>query len=215
MMALAVRVAMWLPGWRVRGVTLAEPGALERVAGLMDRPVVYPFFMAEGWFTGTALPRRLAAAGHGGLTMLAPFGTDADLPGLMSTAATDGARGAGMVPEGARLLIAAHGSKVSRTSADTTHAMVDRLRALTPFAGVTAGFVEEAPFLANAAGDIGPAICLPFFALSAGHVTTDVPEALALAGFRGALLPPIGDHVGVPALIARAIERDQVPQNVR
>ena len=210
MMALAVRVAMWLPGWRVRGVTLAEAGALEHAVGAMTRPLVYPFFMAEGWFTGTALPRRLAAAGGRGLCRLAPFGTDPDLPALMARAAVAGAAASGIDPGSAHLLIAAHGSRVSRTSSATTWAMVERMRALTPFAGVDAGFVEEAPFLADAARATearGPAVCLPFFALRAGHVATDVPEALAQARFTGRLLDPVGEDAGVPRLIAKGLMR--------
>ncbi len=59
---------------------------------------------------------------------------------------------------------------------------------------MTTGFVEETPSLADAARDLTPAICLPFFALRAGHVVDDVPAALAEAGFTGPLLPAIGEH---------------------
>lgn len=197
MMALAVRVAMWLPGWRVRGTTLASPGALEAALERMQAPLIYPFFMAEGWFTGVNLPRRLKAAGKSDLVQLAPFGTDPGLPDLMAAAAGTGAG----------LLIAAHGSKVSKTSSDTTYRMVEKLRAAALFREVRAGFVEEAPFLEDAAKDMGAGVCLPFFALSAGHVAGDVPEALEKAGFEGVLLPPIGEDIGVARLIAAALER--------
>ena len=82
---------------------------------------------------------------------------------------------------------------------------------LMRFDRVITGYVEEAPFLQDVAGDIdGPALCLPLFALSAGHVTGDVPEALEAAGFDGPLLPPIGAVPQVPALIARAVRRQGV-----
>ena len=48
-------------------------------------------------------------------------------------------------------------------------------------------------------------ICLPFFALRAGHVENDIPEALADAGFTGPLLPAIGEHPCVPKLIAASL----------
>ena len=64
MQELAARVAVLLPGWRVRGVTLAAPGRLEAAVVELGGPVVYPFFMAGGWFTKVELPRRLAAAGY-------------------------------------------------------------------------------------------------------------------------------------------------------
>jgi len=50
-------------------------------------------------------------------------------------------------------------------------------------------------------------VCLPFFALRAGHVSQDVPQALAQAGFRGPLLAPIGEHAGVPRVIAAGLSR--------
>lgn len=205
--ALAVRVAMRLPGWRVAGTTLAAEGALEQALARLDRPLVYPFFMAEGWFTRTTLPRRLAAAGAGDLRQLPAFGTDPALPGLMARVAADATRAAGLDPAQVTLLLAAHGSKVSRASAEITEAMATRLRAATAFARVATGYVEEPPFLAEAARDLGPAICLPFFALRAGHVAQDVPEALAEAGFTGPLLPAIGEHEAAADLIAAALAR--------
>lgn len=207
MQALAGRVASHLPGWQVAGATLAAPGALEAaLERLGPGALAYPFFMARGWFTGRELPRRLALAGAQELRQLAPFGTDPALPALMARVALEAAAQAGLDPARTTLLLAAHGSKVSRTSADTTHAMAADLRRRTPFA-VTVGFVEEPPFLADAARIAGPALCLPFFALRAGHVAGDVPEALEQAGFRGPLLPAIGEHPEAARLIAAALLR--------
>lgn len=59
--ALAATVAHADPGIAVHGATLAMPGALASVAD--DDSLIYPMFMAEGWFTGTELPRRLVQAG--------------------------------------------------------------------------------------------------------------------------------------------------------
>lgn len=205
--ALAARVGALLPGWKVLGATLAKPGALETALTAAPDALVYPFFMAKGWFTGRELPRRLAAAGAPDARVLDPFGTDPQLPALIARVAEDGARAVGRAPSDCTLLLAAHGSQVSRTSANSTHAMVAEMQARTGFARVVAGFVEEAPFLADAAHDLGPAVCLPFFALRAGHVEGDVPEALEAARFDGPLLPEIGAHADVPALIAAALVR--------
>jgi sirohydrochlorin ferrochelatase len=205
--ALAADVAAILPGWRVEGATLAAEGALEVALEGMEAPLVYPFFMANGWFTWTNLPRRLARAGARRPRQLAPFGADPDLPGLMAQVAQEAALEAGLLPRRTALLLAAHGSQVSRRSADTTHAMARMLAARSPFARVAAGFVEEEPALVDVARGLGKGICLPFFALRAGHVEDDVPQALAEAGFDGPLLPPIGEHPAVPGFIARALAR--------
>lgn len=204
---LAALVATRLPGWRVAGATLAAPGALETALAAHPRALIYPFFMAEGWFTRTTLPKRLAAAGAAGLRQLPAFGSDSGIPDLMQQAALDGAHAAGLPPGQTTLLIAAHGSQVSRASANITHALATQLAARGDFAAVTVGFLEEAPFLANAALGLGPALCLPFFALRAGHVANDVPAALAQAGFVGPLLPAIGEHPATATLIAGALRR--------
>ncbi|MDT8855583.1 CbiX/SirB N-terminal domain-containing protein [Paracoccaceae bacterium Fryx2] len=201
--ALARAVSAYLPGWQVQGATLAAPGALEAAAAELPGALIYPFFMAEGFFTRTTLPRRLAAAGAAEARQLPAFGSDAALPGLMLQAALAACDD----PAATTLLIAAHGSQVSRASAVITQMVVAGLAAQGRFRAVTAGFIEEAPLLADVARLSGPALCLPFFALRAGHVSDDVPEALAEAGFTGRLLPAIGEHAGVPALIAAALTR--------
>ena len=49
--ALAARVRIWCPGWRIRGTTLALPGALETAVAALPDALVFPFFMAEGSLT--------------------------------------------------------------------------------------------------------------------------------------------------------------------
>lgn len=203
--SLARRVAEDLPGWVVRGATLATEGRLEAALSGLDAPLVYPMFMAEGWFTGTALPRRVAAAGVQDAQQLRPFGTDPGLPALMARTAREAAAEVGIEPRNATLLIAAHGAKGSRTSAASTLAAVVELERSAGFGRVLPGFIEEAPFLIDAAREAVRGVCLPFFALSAGHVTDDLPVALAEARFEGPLLPPIGAHPGVPGLVAAAL----------
>lgn len=205
-MALAVRVAFWLPGWTVRGTTLAAPGALEQALNGLDQPLIYPFFMAEGFFTRTTLPRRLTAAGNSALTRLPAFGHDPTLPALMADLAREQAHKAGIDPASASLLIAAHGSKVSRASATITEQVAETLRRISPFARVVTGYVEEQPFLADAARLEGPSLCLPFFALRAGHVMDDVPAALSKAGFAGPRMPPVGEAEAVARMVAASLQ---------
>ena len=204
MRALAARVADCLPGATVRGATLAMLAALEAALAGLARPTVYPFFMAEGYFTGRVLPARLEGRQA---RQIAPFGTDAALPGLIARVTVAAAAEAGLDPAAATLLLAAHGSQASSTSKDTAYATAAALRPLVPFRSIEVGLIEEPPRLADAARGLGPAICLPFFALRAGHVVGDIPEALAEAGFDGPVLPAIGEHAEVPALIAAALVR--------
>lgn len=201
--ALAARVADLLPGWRVLSATLAsEDGLRAAVATLSGAPVlVYPLFMADGWFTETHLPVRLAAAGLSDGVQLAPFGLDPGVQALALRLAT-GAKAAGATA----LILAAHGSFRSDAPARVARDLAARIAAATGLERVEAGFIDQSPRIAEvAAGMPRSAACLPYFAARGGHVTEDLPRALAEGGFAGPLLPPVGADPDVPALIAAAL----------
>ncbi|WBU60130.1 sirohydrochlorin chelatase [Paracoccus albus] len=203
--ALAAQVAALSPR-KVIGATLAQPGALDDAVARMPDALIYPMFMATGWFTGTELPRRLAKAGGTASTVLRPFGRDPALPDLCRRSVTEAAKGSGWQPQQITLLLIAHGSQRARASAEGTEEMAELLR--PRFGRVVTGFIEEAPFLHDAARDLGPhAIALPLFATQAEHVTDDIPAGLSSAGFAGPCLPPIGLSEEVPEMIAAALQR--------
>jgi sirohydrochlorin ferrochelatase len=206
--ALARAVARRLPGWRVRGATLAAPGALEAALAAFPVPVpIYPHFMTDGWFVGIRIPARLAAAGRADCPVLAPFGRDPACAALCLRAALDGAQSHGLDPAATTLLIAAHGSPADPRPAAATRAVADDIARARRFHGVAVGFVDEPPSIAEAARRSGATLCLPFFAARNHHVAFDLPAALAAAGFAGPLLDPLGEHAATPDLIAAALRR--------
>ena len=195
--ALAARVHV--PGVAVRGATLAMPGALDIAT---DDTLIYPMFMAQGWFTRSELPRRLTLAGAPQARILPPFGADPGLPALCRALITRAAAAQGWALDATHILIAAHGSGRSRAPSEAALKMAGDLAPLT----VTCGFIEETPFLAAAASGLpAQTICLPLFASRAEHVTDDLPQALTEAGFQGITLPPIGLAPEVPDMIADSI----------
>lgn len=200
----AARVAAALPGWLVGSATLAKPGALESaLAAAEPAPRIYPLFMTEGWFTGEALRKRLGGAPA---EVLRPLGVSPALPALAADWLGQEIAGAGWHEAGVQIFIAGHGSGRSPNSARDTRAFAAALGALLPGAEIRLGFVEEAPFLAEAARGLGAqSLCLPFFAAAGGHVADDIPEALDATGFAGRRLPPIGCAPAVPALVAREL----------
>jgi len=206
----AGKVAHAMPGWHVGSATLAKPGALDaalEAAG--PEPLVYPLFMTEGWFTGDALIERLRDRQA---EVLLPFGRDPGLPDMAAELLRDVLEDQGWTASETRLFVAAHGSGRSPNPARNTRTFCDALATRIGMKEIRAGFVEEPPYLADRAFDLGKkAICLPFFAARGGHVTDDVPEALDLAQYEGVCLDPIGCAPGAPGLAAAALGRAADP----
>ena len=206
MAEMAKKVAIHLPGWTVGSATLAAPDALKAALQSLEDPLIFPLFMADGWFIRTLLPRRLAEAGAPQARILTPFGL---LPGTASLAVTilqDALTEQGWKAGDTTLVLAAHGSGRSSNPADAARAVQSAIAAKIRFAGSRLGFIEEAPELVEVAEDSGTeAICLPLFVARWGHVEDDIPAALHAADFRGILLPPLGTDQHVPGLIAEAI----------
>ncbi|MCV2864902.1 sirohydrochlorin chelatase [Albidovulum sediminicola] len=203
---IVMAVAARLPDWRIRGATLAAPGALDAALGGLETPRVFPFFMSDGWFTKVELPRRLAAAGMRDFTALPAFGLVPDAATLAVRIAREAIANQGWRAEDSTLLLAAHGSGRSRAPAEAAERIRQAILAALPLRDCRLGFIEEPPLLEDAAKETGPqALCLPLFVARWGHVVADVPTALDTAGFQGPCLPPLGVHAEVPDLIARAI----------
>ena len=207
---LAAKVAELLPDWRVNSATLAKPDALAAAVAGHPQGMVYPMFMAGGWFPMTELPRRMAAAGGMDWAYLPPFGLDERVQALVVTLAQEAAAAQGRTPAQTDVLLAAHGSFRSAAPSEVAQAVAKRLKA-AGFARAEAFFIDQEPRIATATGFGAGSVCLPFFAAEGGHVTDDLPDALAEAGFGGLLLPPLGLDARVPSLIAAALQGQAQP----
>ncbi len=202
---LTAKVAALLPDWNLRSATLAKPGALERAA--QDGPgLVYPVFMAGGWFVQVHLPKRLALAGGRGWHHLPPFGLDAAVQALCVDMAGEAVAAMGLAAKECAVLLAAHGSFRCPAPSEVAYAMAARIKA-AGFARAEAYFIDQDPRIATARGFGAASLCLPFFAAKGGHVVEDLPKALTEAGFGGVVLTPLGLDSRVPRLIAAALRR--------
>jgi len=199
--SLASQVQKLLPNWDIRSATLSTPGRLE--SELSEGAVIYPFFMAQGWFAGRILPRRLGTVPH---QMACPFGLDPALPALVAAAVIQHVNQRGCDDQDYDLLLAAHGSARGPKAAEAANSFASALRPLLPMGCVSTGFIEQSPSVETAAQTLRPdALCLPFFAQSGDHSRNDIPKALTAAGFTGTRLPTVGTLPDVPILIAQAI----------
>jgi sirohydrochlorin ferrochelatase len=210
--ALSRAVALGLPGRPVAGATLAEPDGLTRALSALagharTSPLVYPFFMSDGWFVSTSLPRRLAEAGAAGARILTPFGLDPGLPGLALRRCRETILRGRWGEADTVLVLAAHGSGASTAPRRAAEAFRNALRTRAAFRDLRLGFIEEPPFLADVLRDAGSrALLLPHFVARWSHVLTDIPAAAASADFTGLTLDPIGTDPEVPGMIARAVQ---------
>ncbi len=201
--ALAAAVAAHLPEAHIDGVTLAAQGRIEALSANRPGALIYPMFMADGWFTQVQLPKRLA---EGVGPQLVSFGLDCTLPMLAADWLRQVCTDHGFAPSGIDLVVAGHGSGKSRRVSEATRAFADRVAEGFGPKSVRCGFVEEDPSLTDALSGLGSnAICLPFFAARRGHVLEDLPEAVDASGFKGIMLDPIGLHPEVPRMIAGAL----------
>jgi len=205
--ALADRVAGRLPGWTVHGATLAGRGTLKTTLDALgnQRVLIYPLFMSDGWFVSHELPRRIGELRDGSFAMLSPLGLDPTLHALCLDCARRAASERDLPLEETTVLLAAHGSPSDPRPREAAEKAARFIAAAGLFRDVRVGFVDEAPYLADAARLNGPALCLPFFAGRAGHVDVDLPQALAEAAFPGPILEPLGMRREIARIVAAAL----------
>ncbi|MBO9474332.1 CbiX/SirB N-terminal domain-containing protein [Shimia sp. R10_1] len=199
----AAAVGHHLPDWKIRAATLAMPDALERQAAEMPLgSPIFPMFMADGWFVSKVLPKRLNGAD---LQILPPLGFHSALPDVAALGVRKALDSRGWRLEDSHLLLAAHGSARGPKAAESANAFAKLLQARLPGMQISTGFVEEAPFIADAARDLpAQSLCLPFFALEGEHCREDIPEALEDAAFSGHLMPPLGTWPEAAQMVAHA-----------
>lgn len=205
----AQKVAACLPDWDVRSATLAMPKRLEtELSALSPGAVVYPMFMAKGWFVSQALPSRL---GDAQVTITDPLGLEADLPQIALAALNHAATDLGWSSSETTILLAAHGSGRSPKPAQMARKFAADLNHFARFKDIHVGFVEEAPFVADTASNCpDQSLCLPLFACSGFHTTKDIPHALEQADFSGHLLAVLGDAPGVPECVADTLQQKRL-----
>lgn len=189
----------------VHSATLAKPHAFETcLDGLPSDTVVYPLFMAKGWFVTSVLPKRV---GSRTVSIVDPLGVDPELPDLTAAAIRDQVTRLGWTPQDTRLVIAAHGSGRSSNPAKVATGFAQKLAPLVMLNSITVGFVEQPPSIAEAAAGTGAhALCLPFFACTGGHVLEDIPQELERASFKGHVMPVVGELPDVQRHIASRLE---------
>jgi sirohydrochlorin ferrochelatase len=194
----------------------ASPSIEEAVQRLTaPRLLVYPLFMADGYFLRIATDRLRKAAMQDGMSrtldILPPLGADPALAELVIARAATAASERGFALAETALILVAHGSLRQEASQAATDLLVERVRRLGRFDGVYGAFLEQPPSLAAAlSGHPGPAVVVGLFVGNGLHGEADLQrqigslpaERIAFAGTLGSW-PEIADLVTIR--VARAL----------
>jgi sirohydrochlorin cobaltochelatase len=181
------------------------PTIAEAMAGFhLPEVIVYPMFLAEGFFAGTRLPTAVgAAAGTRRVHILPPLGLDRALADLVARKAGAAAQARGAAVAATTLVLLAHGSSRDAASRDAT---VDLAARLGGFAAVRIALLEEPPSLAEVLDGIaGPAVVVGLFAGEGLHGGEDLPDLIA--GRDVATAGIVGAWPEIAALVAAAVRR--------
>ncbi len=169
--------------------------------------IVYPVFMADGYFTRKVLAGRVEALALGDrCRILPPLGLDERLPGLMCEEAASAARQRGIDPRGTRLIVAGHGSKIGPASADATRRAATAIGRANTFRSVAVAFLEEPEFLNDAlAATEGFTVVSGFFSGEGLHGGEDVPAAIAQSGADAVYAGSIGASAKIRDLVRSSV----------
>lgn len=185
--------------------------AVQRLSGC--DLLVYPLFLADGYFTRKLLPRQLEEAGAFGggraTCLLPPLGLDPALADLTLEQASAAAISQGWPSYRTNLVLLAHGSSNNPASRLATEQMAATLAVHAVFARVRVAFLEELPSLKDAVAQLSePVVVVGLFAGEGMHGGDDVPQLIAEIGRSDVVSAGnIGGFAALPDIIADTIRR--------
>jgi sirohydrochlorin ferrochelatase len=173
--------------------------------------IVYPLFASSGYFTRDRLVQLLDEANSEGrdVEVMAPLGLDPGLPDLVLDQATRIARGNGFEPEASTIILLAHGSRRNAASREATEQVARGIESRAVFREVGVAFLEERPFLSDAAALVqGPAVVIGLFSGDGLHGARDAPRLIAdLARNDMTYGGVVGCIAGIEDLVAGSVAR--------
>jgi len=196
------------------GFIKGSPSVDEAIRALSSRDIlVYPLFLADGYFTRVALPQLVEQARQQDvartISILPPVGLEPALADLIADEAVAAALAHAIAPEATTVVLLAHGSTKDRASRTAAEQMAQRMRQRGCFRDTRIALLEEPPSLAEAiAGTRGPVIVVGLFAGEGVHGADDARRLVAELGRDDVVLVgPVGTFAGIDAVIAIAVAR--------
>jgi sirohydrochlorin cobaltochelatase len=194
------------------GFIKGTPSVGDAIRALTPRDViVYPLFLADGYFTRIALPRLIDNTKHDDsmrmITVLPPLGLEPALADVIADESVAAAHARGICQEEVTIVLLAHGSTKDRASRVAAEQLAERLRKRRRFRDMRVALLEEPPSLAEAVVDVrGPVVVVGLFAGEGMHGANDATRLVAqLMREDVTLIGPVGTFPGIAALIAAAL----------
>jgi sirohydrochlorin cobaltochelatase len=162
---------------------------------------VVPFFMEDGYFSKTAVPRALQAAAPAIVARFTPaIGTNSGMAAIIERQALAASTALGVPPARSAVVVIGHGSAITPGRALALHRHCASVAEAGLFATVQPACLEESPFVADVLAKLRdrPTVVIGYFANQASHVLVDVPALLrAEAAARGTAGAPVRFHACV------------------
>lgn len=173
------------------------------------RIIVYPLFVSNGYFTRDRLVQLLDEADNQGreLQVLPPLGLDPGLPGFVVAFARQALRRCGFAPQACAVILLAHGSRRNSASREATERLACELESRAAFREVRVAFLEERPFIGEAAGPIsGPAVVVGLFSGEGVHGAWDAPRLTGELGRDNIIFAGVvGNAPGIEDVVAQSV----------
>lgn len=196
------------------GFIKGTPTLDDAIRSLSSRDVVvYPLFLADGYFTRIALPRLIEKARHDdadrAVSVLPPLGLEPALADVIADEAVAATHSHGATPGATTVVLLAHGSTKDRASRTAAEQLADRMRQGRRFRDTRVALLEESPSLAEAVADIRePVVVVGLFAGEGMHGAHDARRLVAeLARDDLILIGPVGTFAGIASVVAAAVAR--------
>lgn len=196
------------------GFIKGTPGVVDTIRAFAPRDViVYPLFLADGYFARIALPRLIDRAKHDDsariIKILPPLGLEPALIDVIADEVGGTANARGISPKDMAVVLLAHGSTKDRASRIAAEQLADRLQERRHFRDLRVAFLEEPPSLAEAVAHVGgPVAVVGLFAGEGMHGANDAKRlVMELARKDVILIGPVGTFAGLAGVIAAAVAR--------
>jgi sirohydrochlorin cobaltochelatase len=182
-----------------------EEPSLSRVLDGVDASdiTVVPFFMAQGYFANTVIPREMGLRGPvtctGGrvIRYTAPVGAHPRIP----DAVVEAAKEAGATPAH-HLVVLGHGTPADAISSVSAARAAEVISRSQEFRAVSAVYLDEEPSVSTLASLEPPIVAVPLFVAEGWHAGVQLPAATAHAVPAGLTYArPVGLQPAMPRII--------------